>query len=405
MVSFVKIFIVLFLLLSRTVFASHIYNTPLYKLSDEKYESHSVEENKAIIEDVVNKITYIAGIKKVKIQWVDDNPILNTGNGISFTAGKSISVIPDSLEFSIICHSDAANLLDKDELACVISHELGHILGDTQNIHLKMKRLTDNDYIFMWGPYEEMMADKASIALAGISGYNILKFKSGLEKIICSQEGSDLYFIAGQESYPLLLSEYPSYGVRMLRYEAFVKDFFENPRKFYNEVAFPDNFSMANVLESNNFIDFVNDVRKEAKRKISVDEYIQSVLLSDGNAKALAESLLIKELNNNFKEQLYYEQQATKDFFEFIDTLDVKQMERVFDGLSEMHKNELYKTRELFDNIHNENLKDVIDMRYHYMNDIFEERMKYLLKSLREKGKVVEYQFVPIVFDERGIEF
>ena len=398
---FIKIFLIVLLLFPCTALSSHIYDTSLYKMANEENYYRPVFENKEIIENIVDKLTYIAGMEKVKIQWVDDNPILDTGKGISFTVGKVISVAPDASGFSIVCRSDAASLLTEDELACVISHELGHIIGDTQKIHAKMKRLANDDYIFLWGPYEESMADKASIALAGIAGYDVTKFKSGLEKIIRSQENSDLYFIIGQESYPSLVSEYPSYGVRMLQYEKFIKDFYRNPRMYYEQVASPDNFSLANVLDDKNFLAFVKEIQKEAKRKVTMKEYINSVISSEGNEKELAELLLIKELDEQFKGQLYYERQASLDFYDFVNTLDANQLERMFDGLVDRHKTEQSNAKDISGRVTNQQLRESLDIRYRCMNDIYKERMNYLLESLRHKGKVIDYQFTPI---EWGIE-
>ena len=212
--------------------AKHIYKDPLFKLSSGKVKDKILDfqKNSQIISDITKNISNSAGIQEnIMINWMDYDEDERKEHGeIGFAASQSL--VDDSVKV-LYANSESASVLNKDEIACIVSHEVGHLLGNSVKVHESLNQVSNgdalsntnilarDDYSPLWIPVEESLADKAAVVFASKAGYDVTQFKSGLEKVMTFQAefqgNSDKYSVMGTYAYASFIDFHPSYGQKI----------------------------------------------------------------------------------------------------------------------------------------------------------------------------------------------
>ena len=401
--------------ISQVYKAKHIYKDPLYKLASAKSKDKVIDaqKNMKLISDITKQMSDIAGIQEgITINWMDyDEDERNEHGEIGFAASQSL--IDSSIKM-LYANSESASILTKDEIACIVSHEIGHLVGNSVKVHESMNEVSNvekllgsnliagDNYSVLWIPLEESLADKASVVFAGKAGYDVTQFKSGLEKVMTYQASfqgvTDKYAVVGCYAYASFLDFHPSYGARILQHEEFVKEYQENPEKAYQDVINGINFSVAKVSTENNSIEFYKEIQKRAKENLTKEEYNQVVSSTKGGSKQVAEALLIKELDKSLEHRVELERRASVDFRKMVDGLNEKQLEGVLDGLQKLHHStdSLAKMYALMTG--SEKLASAIDKRVEYGNEIYMDRAGYVVNKLRDYNQESDVTLIPIDF-------
>ena len=124
--------------------AKHIYKDPLFKLASDKARDKIIDaqKNMKVISDITNQIYKAAGVQEdANICWTDNDEDERKEFGeIGFAMSQSLT---DSDYNALYANSESASILSKDEIACVISHEVGHLVGNSLKVHQSVGEMTN----------------------------------------------------------------------------------------------------------------------------------------------------------------------------------------------------------------------------------------------------------------------
>ena len=293
-------------------------------------------------ESIVNRIGKVSGLNNIEVRWNDDAMYYNAE---THPYEKDARTHP-----YIILSTYMKNLLNEDEQALVISHEIAHLTGKQREIreHETTYYPQNDDYMvldMLISLHNEMMADRTAVLYMKQAGFDLNACETYRDKMAfrTSFIGKELPYAEtiGYWAFPNFTGKYLPYGARRIMFEKNIEE-----------------------LNTGNYP--IQDNLTVSKDKFS------TVGLKERT---------IEELLKEFDMLVAYEKEYTPIFFRIVDSLSDKDCEMVMLGLQKGRIRQFDNLRKYI-NISND-MASVLDRMTEKTKQIYIERANYVAKRAK----------------------